>query len=195
MERRLSSRFKRTAGEDQGIVEFTVPEALVTASAAAQASREVRRAATVQPLPNEPQAKIIIDSPLAEALSRGVAFLQYRRENLHILPVFGPAALAVSRAGAAQDPDPTGECRPSTNRPRHGPVHDACREAAAVGTVEPRRRAVGTPSPAVRRHGSETPRKARHDCGLPSRSPIAPKVSQSRVGGGHVFKLARGTSA
>jgi hypothetical protein len=29
-------------------------------------------------------------------LSRGVAFIQYRTENLHIVPVFGPAALAVS---------------------------------------------------------------------------------------------------
>jgi hypothetical protein len=48
------------------------------------------------PLQNEPPAKIIIDPPLAEALSRGVAFIQYRTENLHIVPVFGPAALAVS---------------------------------------------------------------------------------------------------
>jgi hypothetical protein len=37
-----------------------------------------------------------IDSPLAEPLSRGVVFIQYRTENLHIVPVFGPAALAVS---------------------------------------------------------------------------------------------------
>ena len=81
---------------DQGTVKFTVPEALIAASAAAQAAREVRGAAAGQPLQNEPPTKIIIDLPLAEPLSRGVVFLQYRTENLHILPVFGPAALAVS---------------------------------------------------------------------------------------------------
>ena len=81
---------------DQGIVKFTVPEALITASAGSQFARDVRGAAAVQPLQNEPPAKIIIDSPLAEPLSRGVVFIQYRTENLHIVPVFGPAALAVS---------------------------------------------------------------------------------------------------
>ena len=81
---------------DQGIVKLTVPEALMTAPAAAQTAEEVREAAAVQPLPNEPLAKIIIDSPLAGPLSRGVVFIQYRTENLRILPVFGPAALAVS---------------------------------------------------------------------------------------------------
>ena len=56
----------------------------------------MRGAAAVQPLQNEPPAKIFIDLPLAEPLSRGVVFIQYRTENLHIVPVFGPAALAVS---------------------------------------------------------------------------------------------------
>ncbi len=81
---------------DQGTVKFTVPEALMAALASAQTAREVRGAAAVQPLQNEPQAKIIIDPPLTEPLSRGVVFIQYRTENLHIVPVFGPAALAVS---------------------------------------------------------------------------------------------------
>jgi hypothetical protein len=71
---------------DQGIVRFTVPETLIPASGAV----------AVQSLQNEPAAKIVIDPPLAEALSRGVLFVQYRTENLHIVPVFGPAALAVS---------------------------------------------------------------------------------------------------
>jgi hypothetical protein len=81
---------------DQGAVKFTVPEALMAVSAAAQTAREVRGAAAVQPVQNEPPAKIIIDSPSAEPLARGVVFIQYRTENLHIVPVFGPAALAVS---------------------------------------------------------------------------------------------------
>jgi hypothetical protein len=67
---------------------------LVAASAAAQTAREVRGAAAVEPLQNEPPAKIIIDPPLAEPLSHGWVVIQYRTENLHIVP--GPAALAVS---------------------------------------------------------------------------------------------------
>jgi|SRR5450432_95649 hypothetical protein len=81
---------------DQGAVKFTVPEAPMAASAAAQTAKEVRGAAAVEPLQNEPLAKIILDSPRAEPLARGVVFIQYRTENLHIVPVFGPVALAVS---------------------------------------------------------------------------------------------------
>ena len=44
----------------------------------------------------EPTAKLVVDSPLAEPLSRGVAFIQYRTENLQVVPVFGPQALNVS---------------------------------------------------------------------------------------------------
>jgi len=69
---------------------------LVAASAAVQAAREVSGAAPVVPLPSEPPAKIIIDTPLAHALSRAVAVIQYRTEDLHIVPVFGAAAPALS---------------------------------------------------------------------------------------------------
>jgi Family of unknown function (DUF6130) len=44
----------------------------------------------------QPAAKIVVDPPLAEPLSRGVVFIQYRTENLQIVPVFGPQALNVS---------------------------------------------------------------------------------------------------
>lgn len=73
---------------DQGTVKFTVPQA---ASGAAQ-----EREAAGQPPQTEPAAKIIIDPPLAEPLSRGVIFIQYHTENLHIVPVYGPPALALS---------------------------------------------------------------------------------------------------
>lgn len=69
---------------------------LVAGSGAAQSAREVRGAAAVEPLQKEPPAKIIIDPPLPDALSRGRVVIQFRTENLHITPVFGPAALAVS---------------------------------------------------------------------------------------------------
>jgi hypothetical protein len=76
---------------DEGAVKFSVP-----AQTAREVPNEVHEAAAVQPLQNEPTAKIIIDSPRAEPLSRGVVFIPYRTENLQIVPVFGPAALAVS---------------------------------------------------------------------------------------------------
>ena len=45
----------------------------------------------------KPAAKIVTYPPLAEPLaSRGVAIIQYCTQNLHLVPVFGPNALAVS---------------------------------------------------------------------------------------------------
>ena len=48
------------------------------------------------PLASEPAAKIVIDPPLADSLVHGRVVIQYRAENLRIVQVFGPAALAVS---------------------------------------------------------------------------------------------------
>ena len=47
-------------------------------------------------MPVSPPAKIIIDPPVAEPLSHGRIVIQYRAENLRIVPVFGSAALDVS---------------------------------------------------------------------------------------------------
>jgi hypothetical protein len=66
--------------------------------AVAQSATDNCRLAPVIPLTSkEPPAKIFIDPPLAEPLaSRGVAIIQYCTQNLHLMPVFGPDALAVS---------------------------------------------------------------------------------------------------
>ena len=69
---------------------------LAAVAAYARSAREVRGAAAVEPLENEPRAKIVIDPPLAAPLSHGRVVIQYRTENLHMAPVFGSAALAVS---------------------------------------------------------------------------------------------------
>ena len=45
---------------------------------------------------SEPAAKLVVDQPLAEPLSRGVAFINYRTENLQVVPVFGAQAVSVS---------------------------------------------------------------------------------------------------
>jgi pimeloyl-ACP methyl ester carboxylesterase len=48
------------------------------------------------PVASEPAPQLHVDEPLPEALARGVAVIRYRTDNLRILPVFGPAALAVT---------------------------------------------------------------------------------------------------
>jgi hypothetical protein len=55
-----------------------------------------KHSAAPSPLAEQPPAKIIVDPPKPEPLTRGVAILQFRTENLQIVPVFGPAAAAVS---------------------------------------------------------------------------------------------------
>jgi hypothetical protein len=51
----------------------------------------------VVPLAGEqPPARIAVDPPLAAPLARGVVVLQYRTENVRIVPAFGPGALTVS---------------------------------------------------------------------------------------------------
>lgn len=45
---------------------------------------------------NEAPARLIVDPPLPEPLSQDRVFIQYRTENLRILPVFGKGALGVS---------------------------------------------------------------------------------------------------
>jgi hypothetical protein len=71
--------------------------AILASAARAQTAREFLGPAGVVPLTEQqPPAKIIVDPPLAEPLSRGYVFIQYRAENLRIVPVFGPNALDVS---------------------------------------------------------------------------------------------------
>jgi hypothetical protein len=69
----------------------------MSASAAlAQSARDIRGPAPVVPLASEPPARLIVDPPIPEALAKGRVFIQYRAENMRIVQVFGPAAVAVS---------------------------------------------------------------------------------------------------
>jgi hypothetical protein len=45
---------------------------------------------------NEDLPHLVVDPPLAEPLRRGSVFIQYRAENLRIVPIFGEGALDVS---------------------------------------------------------------------------------------------------
>ncbi|WP_259186393.1 DUF6130 family protein [Rhizobium sp. BK176] len=45
---------------------------------------------------NEAEPRLVVDAPLPEPLSHGRVFIQYRTENIPIVPVFGVGALDVS---------------------------------------------------------------------------------------------------
>ncbi|MEI9886108.1 MAG: DUF6130 family protein [Rhizomicrobium sp.] len=66
------------------------------AGAAAQSARDIRGPSPLVAIENEPPPRLIVDPPLPEPLSRGLVFIQYRAENLRIVPVFGKGALDVS---------------------------------------------------------------------------------------------------
>jgi hypothetical protein len=64
--------------------------------AAAQTAREVRGSSPYNTITNEAPPKLVVDPPLPESLARGFVQIQYRVENVHIVPVFGEGALAAS---------------------------------------------------------------------------------------------------
>ncbi|KIC94433.1 DUF6130 family protein [Flavihumibacter solisilvae] len=59
-------------------------------------AKEIRGATPYYEIPNEAPAKLIVDDPLPHLLAKGVVWIQWRVENVHIAPVFGKAALGVS---------------------------------------------------------------------------------------------------
>jgi len=70
--------------------------AFSTSAAAAPLSSGPTFVVPLQPLSNEPAARLIVGEPVPDQLARGRAVIPYRTENLIIRPVFGPAALQVS---------------------------------------------------------------------------------------------------
>ena len=69
---------------------------LLAMTVAAQTAKDVKGATPLVAIANEPPAQLIVDPPIPEQLAQGRVFIQYRTENLRILPVFGAAALSVS---------------------------------------------------------------------------------------------------
>ena len=61
-----------------------------------QSAREIRELSPLIAIENEAPPNLIVDPPLPEPLSQGRVFIQYRTENLRLLPVFGKGALGVS---------------------------------------------------------------------------------------------------
>ncbi len=82
-------RLLTLAGVATSLVALSAPLAM------AQSTTEVLAPASAV-APTAPAARIVVDRPLAEPLSRGVVFINYRTEHLLLVPVFGPKALEVS---------------------------------------------------------------------------------------------------
>ncbi|MDR6890286.1 MULTISPECIES: DUF6130 family protein [Variovorax] len=69
---------------------------LTSVHAAGEAAVEVGRPAPILPIAAESQPKLVVYTPLPEALARGVVIIQYRTENVRVIPVFGEGARSVS---------------------------------------------------------------------------------------------------
>ncbi len=75
------------------VMDIHTPSTLI---ASTQSTREIRGSSPLIEIANEAPAKLIVDPPLPEPLAQGRVFIQYRTENLRVLPVFGKGALDVS---------------------------------------------------------------------------------------------------
>ena len=79
--RRAGPAEKSTAADGQG---------------ATQSAKDVRGASPYIEIKDEPAPRLIVDPPLPDLLDQGVVWIQWRVENLRIVPVFGKGALNVS---------------------------------------------------------------------------------------------------
>ncbi len=72
-----------------------VAATVLASSAFAQSAKDLSGLTPYIPIGTEPPAKLIVDPPIPLALAHGVVLIQYRAENVHIVPVFGPEALKI----------------------------------------------------------------------------------------------------
>ena len=61
-----------------------------------QSAKAIRGASPYLEIKNEPAPLLIVDSPLPDLLDQGVVWIQWRAENVNIVPVFGKGALSAS---------------------------------------------------------------------------------------------------
>jgi len=81
-----------------GVVAATAPSSGRAEERATQprSAREVRGPTPYAAVKNEPPPKLIVDPPLPDLLDKGIVWIQYRTENVRIVPVFGKEAVDVS---------------------------------------------------------------------------------------------------
>jgi len=68
----------------------------IAASVAAATALQLIGPTPLVAIEHEPAPRLVIDPPLARPLSEGRVYIQYRTENIRILPVFGAGAPDVS---------------------------------------------------------------------------------------------------
>ena len=77
-------------------VTATILSAASSVAAQEPSARDVRGPSPLVAIENEPPARLVVDPPLPGPLAAGRVFIQYRAENLRVVPVFGAGALDVS---------------------------------------------------------------------------------------------------
>lgn len=95
-------------------VALTVTE--INAEPAPQSAKEIRGATPYAEIKDEPATKLIVDPPLPDLLANkpSVVWIQYRVENVHIVPVFGkgsPQHISTRRGGNSHPPSYIGKKR------------------------------------------------------------------------------------
>jgi uncharacterized protein DUF6130 len=81
------------AAEDNGTTQTSAGTDVKTG---ARSAKDSRGATPYLEIKNEPAARLIVDPPLPDLLDQGIVFIQWRAENVHIVPVVGKGALTVS---------------------------------------------------------------------------------------------------
>jgi hypothetical protein len=81
--------------DTNGSTARTLRTAAVTEPTAPSA-KDVRGASPYFEVENEADPKLFVDPPLPEGLAEGIVWIQWRVENLHVVPVFGKGASSVS---------------------------------------------------------------------------------------------------
>jgi hypothetical protein len=79
-----------------GVAAWARTTTSAAANPAPQSAKQVRGASPYIEIKDEPQPKLIVDPPLPDLLDQGVVWIQWRVENVHIVPVFGKGALGAS---------------------------------------------------------------------------------------------------
>lgn len=72
------------------------PASQGAAGPAPQSAADVRGLSPYTEIKNEPPPRLFVDDPLPEGLAQGIVWIQWRVENLHVVPVFGKGAVNVS---------------------------------------------------------------------------------------------------
>lgn len=74
----------------------SIPKQSMSKLTLERSAKEIRGASPYIEIQNEAAPRLIVDPPLPDLLAQGVVWIQWRVENVRIIPVFGKGALNVS---------------------------------------------------------------------------------------------------